>query len=106
MSSSYNNLYKKTQISKLKTFPNVMVIGMGGSILGSEAIYNFFQTKIKKRIFFFNDLDENKITNFKKEENLKNVLFIIISKSGNTVETLSNTFALYILLTNFFFFSD
>ena len=31
---------------------------------------------------------------YKKKEKLSNTLFIIISKSGNTVETLSNTFSL------------
>ena len=43
---------------------------MGGSILGSEAIYNFLQSKIKKKIYFFDDLDESKIMNLKKKENL------------------------------------
>ena len=40
---------------------------MGGSILGAEAIYDFFQSKIKK-FYFFNDIDENKITEFKKKK--------------------------------------
>ena len=35
---------------------------MGGSILGAEAIYNFFRFKIKKKIYFFDDLDENKLS--------------------------------------------
>jgi glucose-6-phosphate isomerase len=70
---------------------------MGGSILGSEAIYNFLQIKVKKRLYFFNNLDENKIKNLKKKENFSRVLFIIISKSGNTIETLSNVFSLNII---------
>ena len=70
---------------------------MGGSILGTEAIYNFFKKKIKKKVYFFNDLNENNILNFKKKEKLQNVLFIIISKSGNTVETLSNIFTINII---------
>ena len=70
---------------------------MGGSILGAEAIYNFLQAKVKKKIYFFNDLDENKIINFKKKEDLTQILFIVISKSGNTVETLSNIFTLNII---------
>ena len=100
LDKNFNFNFNFKDLNKFKKFKTIALIGMGGSILGAEAIYNFFQTKIKKRIFFFNDLDENKITNFKKEENLKNVLFIIISKSGNTVETLSNTFALNILKKN------
>ena len=73
---------------------------MGGSILGSEAIYNFLEKKIKKRIYFFNDLNEDKITNFKKRNKLSKVLFIIISKSGNTIETISNMFSLKIINKN------
>ena len=41
---------------------------MGGSILGSEALYGFFQTKIKKKVYFFNDLNEDKITDLKKKK--------------------------------------
>ena len=87
----------EVEINNFKKFKTIALIGMGGSILGAEAIYNFLQEKIKKRIYFFDDLDEVKITNFKKKENLSKVLFVIISKSGNTVETLSNTFSLNII---------
>ena len=72
---------------------------MGGSILGSEAIYNFLQ-KIKKKIYFFNNLDNEKLLNFKKEIKLRDVLFLIISKSGDTVETLTNSLILNILKKN------
>ena len=70
---------------------------MGGSILGAESIYNFLQKKIKKKLYFFDDLDPNKISLFKKKENLNKVLFIVISKSGTTVETLANFLSLNIL---------
>ena len=70
---------------------------MGGSILGAEAIYNFLQIKVKKKVYFLNDLDEDKVTNLKKNKNLSKFLFVVISKSGNTIETLSNAFALNIL---------
>ena len=70
---------------------------MGGSILGAEAIYNFLELKIKKKIYFFDDLDTKKIARFKKMENVDQVLIFIISKSGNTIETISNSFALNII---------
>ena len=72
---------------------------MGGSILGAEAIHNFLRRKIKKKIYFFNNLDEEQVAEFKKK-NLSNILFIIISKSGETVETLSNIFSLNIIKKN------
>ncbi len=87
-------------LKRFKRYNTLAIIGMGGSILGTEAIYNFFKKKIKKKVYFFNDLNENNILNFKKKEKLQNVLFIIISKSGNTVETLSNIFTINIIKKN------
>ncbi len=92
--------FKLNDLKKFQNFKKVAIIGMGGSILGAEAIHHCFQSKIKKKFYFFNDLDEEKILNFKKTENLSKVLFLIISKSGNTLETLSNTFALNIFKRN------
>ena len=46
--------------------------------------------RIKKNLFFFDNLDSNLYLEFKKFKNLKNSCFIIISKSGNTLETLVN----------------
>ncbi len=77
-------------VKKFIKFSNVVIIGMGGSILGSRAIYDFFREKIKKNIFFFDNLDNNLYSEFKKIKNLKNTCYIIISKSGNTLETLTN----------------
>ena len=73
---------------------------MGGSILGVEAINSFFKEKIKKKTYFFNDLDEAKAISFTKKRNLSKVLFIITSKSGNTIETLSNIYILKIIKKN------
>jgi glucose-6-phosphate isomerase len=63
---------------------------MGGSILGIKSIYSFLKQKIKKNIFFFDNLDENLHIDFSKIKNLKNTCFVIISKSGNTLETIAN----------------
>ncbi len=91
--------YKKNDLKNFKKFKKIVIIGMGGSILGTEAIYNFLQHKIKKKVYFFNDLNEKKIKAF-KGKNLSKILFIIISKSGNTIETLANAFSLKILKKN------
>ncbi len=87
-------------LKKFKKFSTIALIGMGGSILGAEAIHNFLNKKIKKRVFFFNNLDEDNLTQFKKKENLSKTLFIVISKSGNTIETISNAFSLNIMKKN------
>jgi glucose-6-phosphate isomerase len=89
--------FKVKQIQKFKKYKTVVLIGMGGSILGAEAIYKFLEPKIKKKFYFFNNLEPKEIITFKKEENLNKILFIIISKSGNTIETISNLLSLKIL---------
>ena len=63
---------------------------MGGSILGTKSIYSFFKKKIKKKVFFFDYLDQNLYLEFKKIKNLRNSCFIVVSKSGNTLETILN----------------
>ena len=83
--------FKYAELSKFKKYKSVILIGMGGSSLGAEAIYSFFNDKIKKKFIFLNNLDQLKIEKIKKKVNLKNSLFIIVSKSGNTLETLINT---------------
>ena len=64
---------------------------MGGSILGAKAIYYFLKIN-KKNFIFIDNLDENYLKSIKKNNNLTKSLFIIISKSGNTIETISNTY--------------
>ena len=55
-----------------------------------------FLKKIKKNIYFLDNLDEEKVHDLKTKINNKTLL-LIISKSGNTIETLSNSFALKVL---------
>ena len=86
LSSSYKNSYNKKIILKYKKYSNIRVIGMGGSILGTESIYDFLIHKIKKKFYFNNNL-QPKIDNFDK----KKCINLIVSKSGNTLETISNT---------------
>ena len=86
LKASYQNSYKKKFISKLKNYTNIRIIGMGGSILGAEAIHDFLKFKIIKNFSFINNLSTK---NYYFKNNKKN-LNIIISKSGNTLETISN----------------
>lgn len=81
---SYKYSYPKNLILKYKKFKVINLIGMGGSILGTKAIFNFLRKKIKKDLIFIDNL------NCKQVKENKNSLNIIISKSGNTLETISN----------------
>ena len=77
-------------IKKFSKFENIILIGMGGSILGAKSIYSFLKDKIKKKVFFFDNLDENLYSQLNKLRGINNSCFIIISKSGNTLETITN----------------
>ena len=86
LKNSYKYSYSKKEILKYKKFSNIRIIGMGGSILGIEAIYNFLKKKIKKKITFVNNLNSN--ADYFQNKNIN--LNLIISKSGNTLETIAN----------------
>ena len=85
LTSDYKYSYKKNILKNLKKYSKFNLIGIGGSILGAESIYDFLSHKIKKKFSFFNNLQ-----NYSKESSLYESCNIIISKSGNTLETFSN----------------
>tara|TARA_Y100001936_G_scaffold253235_1_gene316696 strand:+ start:129 stop:1283 length:1155 start_codon:yes stop_codon:yes gene_type:complete len=85
LSKNYKYNFDKKKLLKYRKFKNIRVIGMGGSILGTQAIYNFLNYKIKKKFYFLDNLNSYK---YKKKE--KKYLNIIVSKSGNTLETIFN----------------
>ncbi len=87
LKTNYEYSYTKKQIRKICKSKNFRLIGMGGSILGTEAIYQFLNHKIKKKFIFINNLN-SKFNNYKKKIKATN---IIISKSGNTLETIVNS---------------
>jgi glucose-6-phosphate isomerase len=82
----YKNSYNKKTIKKYRKYSNINIIGMGGSILGAESIYDFLKFKIKKNFYFNNNL-QPKIKYFNKQKKIN----LIVSKSGNTLETISNS---------------
>ena len=83
--------FNKLELKRFTKYNSVILIGMGGSALGAQAIYSFLKKKIQKDFIFVDNLDQLKVDQIKKKINLKNNLFVIISKSGNTIETLINS---------------
>ena len=100
LNKNYKFNFNLRKLNKYKKYKTIVIIGMGGSILGTEAIYNFLKDKVKKKIIFLNDIDIKKINLLNKNINKNKTLFLIISKSGNTIETISNMFSLDILKKN------
>jgi len=72
-----------------KFFTDIVIIGMGGSILGTQMLFHTMQktNQITPRIHFIDNIDPNLIASFEKPLNNKKTLFILVSKSGNTLET-------------------
>ena len=70
---------------------NIVVVGIGGSSLGAKAVYNFLKPikDMKRRLLFFESTDPLNISELIKEIDIDKSHFIIISKSGRTVETIS-----------------
>ena len=87
LTPNYKYSYTKAQIKNLKKQNFFRLIGMGGSTLGAKAIYKFLQDKTKKKFVFIDNL-KPKLSKYEKSNEAVN---IIISKSGNTLETISNT---------------
>jgi glucose-6-phosphate isomerase len=86
LTSDYKDSYNKKITSKLDRFKKILIIGMGGSILGTKAIYNFLKEKIRKEFVFIDNLKNQKKI-IRKDRHLN----LIISKSGNTIETIVNS---------------
>ena len=85
LSKFYKDSFNKKNIKHFNKKLDYRIIGMGGSTLGAHAIYDFLKKKIKKNFIFVDNL--NAFENKKAKKNLNN---LIISKSGNTIETIVN----------------
>jgi len=85
LSKENKNSFNKKAINKYKKVSNYQIIGMGGSTLGAQAIYDFLNHKIRSKFNFVDNLQPNR-----KLNNKKNFTNLIISKSGNTIETIIN----------------
>ena len=93
---NYEFDFSKKTVRQFSKYKNIIIIGMGGSILGTKSIYSFLKKKIKKNVFFFDNLDSDLNSKFKKIKNLKNSCFIVVSKSGETIETIINLGSIFL----------
>lgn len=72
-----------------KNFNQVFWIGIGGSSLGPIAMYKFFgESKLKIEFCESPDLEDIQLK-LKQVTHLEKVHFVIVSKSGSTIETLA-----------------
>ena len=86
LTTDYKDSFIKKKINKFKNSNSYRIIGMGGSTLGAQAIYDFLKNKINKNFTFIDNLQNIQKNNLKKK-----FTNLIISKSGNTIETIVNS---------------
>ena len=84
-SKNYQYSFNKKKIIKFNKYKAISIFGLGGSSLCIKAIYDFLRSKIKKKVYFYDNLDVT-VPKIVKDKNLD----IIISKSGSTLETIVN----------------
>ena len=91
----YNLPYQDT--SEIRTYADtitkkhIVVVGIGGSSLGARAIYEFLlpSNNYKKDLLFLETIDPLKVNHSLRSIDLADAQFVIISKSGNTIEPIS-----------------
>ncbi|MFC1659256.1 hypothetical protein ACFL0U_01675 [Pseudomonadota bacterium] len=83
-----DDMVKKAEIIR-KNFTKVVIIGVGGSNLGAKALS--ILSKNPDYIMFLDSIDPVTLEKQINSLDLMNTYFISISKSGETIETLSHT---------------
>lgn len=88
----FSNFYKKNE----GKYSDVIVVGIGGSYLGTQAVYNALKSfqKTKARLHFISNVDPDNMAATVREVDLKKTLVVVVSKSGSTLEIVSNEAAL------------
>jgi len=73
------------------TKKHIIVVGIGGSSLGARAIYEFLlpSNTYDKELLFLETIDPLEVNYSIKKIDLNDTQFVIVSKSGNTLETIS-----------------
>ena len=84
-SKKYQYSYDKKKITRFLKYKSINIFGLGGSSLCIKAIYDFLKFKIRKKVYFYDNLDVLAPKTVKSKN-----LDIIISKSGSTLETIVN----------------
>lgn len=98
MPDSADRLHAFTQSVLSDGYTHVLLIGMGGSTLAAELFHKTFGKPAKPPLVphpyldlaVLDTTDPDAVTALDKELDLTKTLFIVASKSGNTVETLSS----------------
>ena len=83
LSKSYKDSFNKKNTKHFNKKLDYRIIGMGGSTLGAQAIYDFLKKKIKKKFIFVDNLNTSK-------HNQTNNIESLITEKNNDTEKLEN----------------
>lgn len=72
-----------------KRFTDIVLLGTGGSSLGAQVLCKLSRLEDDIRIHFFDNIDPLTFKHFWERGRLETTLFLVISKSGTTPETLT-----------------
>lgn len=92
LGQSYKETIECYGSAKLSRFKRVAVIGIGGSSLGSMALVRAVAPELieNRQILFFDNVDTKTFQRrLKQIDNFDSTMWVVISKSGGTIETLA-----------------
>ena len=85
-----NQSKKLNHYMKKNFFESIVIVGIGGSINSAKAIYSLFSKNMFRfPVKFIDTINPDEIEAIFKNIKLKKTLFVISSKSGTTIETIS-----------------
>lgn len=93
-------------------YESIVVVGMGGSSLGTKALYAMLEDRAKVKAYFLDNLDIKSCDKVLNSINFKKTLFFVVSKSGTTIETITifkhiiDKFNIKSFKENFIFITD
>mgnify|MGYP000190136393 CR=1 FL=1 len=91
-----DEIFKEMEDLKyVKAFKTMIHIGIGGSALAPLVIKRAFEDEIEKNFYLIENLDEWELQRVLSEIDPKSLCLHVVSKSGNTVETVANFFYIY-----------
>ncbi len=80
------------EVNNQAIFTDIIQVGIGGSELGPKAIYLSLEAYKKegRNVHFLSNVDPDDATSILRKVDLSKTLVVVVSKSGSTLETLTN----------------
>ena len=84
----------QSELKSYKHVKHVVLVGIGGSSLGTEAVYHALKTEKSPILHVIDSIDEDGLKQFKtlvtSVSTVEDIVVVVLSKSGNTTETVLN----------------